>query len=107
MAAKTIVVPGIWGLEIANALLVGERRKRLRDTDVQRFLILLQGLSLVQDVQPAGEPLATTLQLARQYHLSAYDAAYLELSVRRDLPLATLDTKLKRAAEKAAIRLFG
>ena len=103
---KTILVPAVWSLEIANALLVGERKKRLKQPDIRRFTELLKSLSLVQDVQPVSEHVGNVLPLAHKYSLSAYDAAYLELSIRHGAPLATLDVKLQKAARQAGITLF-
>ena len=103
---KTILVPAVWGLEIANAVLVGERNKRLRQPEIRRFTTLLENLSLVQDVQRAGEYVSNLLPLARQYSLTAYDAAYLELSMRHSAPLATLDARLQKAAQKAGVKIF-
>jgi predicted nucleic acid-binding protein len=103
---KTMLVPAVWGLEIANAVLAGERKKRLNQPEIQRFITLLEGLSLVQDVQPVGQHVSNVLPLARQYGLSAYDAAYLELSIRHGAPLATLDGKLQKAAQKAGVKIF-
>jgi predicted nucleic acid-binding protein len=103
---KTMLVPVVWGLEIANAVLAGERKKRLNQPEIQRFITLLESLSLVQDVQSVGQHVSNVLPLARQYSLSAYDAAYLELSIRHGAPLATLDGKLQKAAQKAGVKIF-
>ena len=61
----------------------------------------------MQDTQPVSENVVNVLPLARQYNLSAYDAAYLELSVRCGAQLATLDGKLRKAAQIAGVRIFG
>jgi predicted nucleic acid-binding protein len=106
LEGQTILVPAVWGLEIANAVLVGERSKRLGQPEIRRFTTLLESLSLVQDVQPVGDHVSNVLPLAREYSLSAYDAAYLELSIRHGAPLATLDEKLQKAAQKAGIKTF-
>jgi predicted nucleic acid-binding protein len=102
----SILVPAIWSLEVANGILAGERSKRLHQPEIQRFSTLLQNLPIVQDAQPAEENLTNVLPLAREYGLSAYAAAYLELSLRHSAPLATLDQKLRKAAQKAGARLF-
>lgn len=107
LEGHAILVPAVWGLEIANAVLTGERRKRLRQPEIRRFTTLLDSLSLVQDVQSVSEHVSNVLPLAREYNLSAYDAAYLELSIRHGTPLATLDGKLQKAAQKAGIEIFG
>jgi predicted nucleic acid-binding protein len=106
LEGKTIFVPSIWGLEIANAILVGERLKRLRQPEIQRFSALLEGLMVIHDTQSAAENIAQVLPLARRYRLPAYDAAYLELSIRRGAPLATFDGKLQKAAQGAGVSLF-
>jgi predicted nucleic acid-binding protein len=105
LEGKTILVPAVWGLEIANAVLVGERKKRLSQPEIRRFTTLLENLSLIQDMQPVAEHVSNVLPLAREYSLSAYDAAYLELSMRHGAPLATLDVKLQKAAKRAGINL--
>jgi len=106
LEGHAILVPAVWGLEIANAVLSGERSKRLRQPEIRRFTTLLDSLSLVQDVQSVGEHVGNVLPLAREYNLSAYDAAYLELSIRHGMPLATLDGKLQKAAQRAGITSF-
>ena len=100
----TILVPAVWTLEIANAILVGERRKRLKHPEILRFVALLESLSISQDSQTVSESVAKVLPLARG--LSAYDAAYLELALRNNCPVATLDTDLQRAAKRAGIGVF-
>jgi predicted nucleic acid-binding protein len=106
LEGKTMLVPALWALEIANAILVGERKKRLRQPEIRRFTTLLENLSLVQDAQPAGEYIRSVIPLAREYDLAAYDAAYLELSMRHSAPLATLDAKLQKAADRAGVEIF-
>jgi predicted nucleic acid-binding protein len=106
LRGRTIVVPAVWGLEIANGMLVGERRKRLKWPEILRFVGLLDGLSILQNGQPVSEHVSNVLPLARAYGLSAYDAAYLELAIRHSAPLATLDGDLQKAARRAGIRIF-
>lgn len=106
LEGKTMLVPAIWSLEIANAVLVGERRKRLNQPEIKQFTTLLESLSLVQDTRPVANNINDVLPLARTYGLSAYDAAYLELSIRHNAPLATLDDKLQNAAKSAGIKIF-
>ena len=106
LEGKTILVPAVWGLEMASAVLAGERKKRLSQPEIRRFTTLLENLSLIRDMQPVAEHVSKVLPLAREYSLSAYDAAYLELSMRHGAPLATLDGKLQKAAERAGIAIF-
>jgi len=101
------LVPRVWGLEIANAILVGECAKRLSQPDIQQFASLLQNLSIEQDVQPVATDLNSVLAVARREGLTAYDAAYLELAIRCSAPLATLDDKLGKAAKRSGVKVFG
>jgi predicted nucleic acid-binding protein len=100
------VVPSLWALEVANALVLGERRQRITPADIARFFELLRGLPIETDVQTVSRALGDTLQLARTHALSAYDAAYLELAMREGLVLATLDGRLKDAAKAVGIKVF-
>ena len=106
LEGKTILVPAVWGLEIANVVLVGERSKRLRQPEIRRFTTLLESLPVVQDARPVTSYVSDVLPVAREYSLTAYDAAYLELSMRHSAPLATLDAKLQRAAQRAGVEIF-
>jgi predicted nucleic acid-binding protein len=103
---EAIFVPAIWAVEITNALLVGERRKRIRQPEERRFLELLKGLNIVEDARPVADTVNNILPLARDSHLSAYDAAYLDAAVRHEIPLATLDSDLQRAANMAGVETF-
>jgi predicted nucleic acid-binding protein len=100
------VEPAIWGIEIANAILVGERRNRIEEPEVRRFTDLLGGLDLVEDVQHLPEALGDVLPLARKYAIAVYDAAYLEVAIRHNAPLATLDRALERAARTVGVQGF-
>ena len=100
------VVPSIWSLEAANATIMGERRKRLDEARSRRFFVLLEALPIILDDETATRAFADTVALARTYQLSAYDAAYLELAIRRGLPLACLDGKLRTAAAAAGVVIF-
>jgi predicted nucleic acid-binding protein len=104
LAGSAAVVPGLWPLEVANVLLVAERRGRLTPEDGRQFLVLLAGLPITVDVA-IPDP-REILTLARVHRLSAYDAAYLELAVRDRLPLATRDRTLRAAARAARVAPF-
>jgi predicted nucleic acid-binding protein len=103
---RTAMVPAIWSLEIANALLVGERRKRIRQPEVRRFVELLKSLSIVEGGQPFADTVSNILPLALEHDLSAYDAAYLDVAVRHGVPLATLDAALQKAARAAGVKIL-
>ena len=100
------IVPVIWHLEVANALLVGERRKRSEEKNTSEWIRYLTSLPITVDDQTTSHAFQDILSLARTHHLSAYDAAYLELASRRNIPLATLDTKLKNAAKTLGIARY-
>ena len=99
------VAPVIWTLEVANALLMGERRQRLTQNDVVRFIQILRGLPITVDDQGVAGALGPILHLARAQNLTAYDASYLELALREGLPLATQDNRLRAAASAIGIPL--
>lgn len=98
-------VPGIWSLEIANVLLVAERRNRMTQEQSSEAITLLQSLLIQVDTATDAFALGATLVLGRQEGLAAYDAAYLELALRLGLPLATLDTRLAEAATRCGVEL--
>jgi predicted nucleic acid-binding protein len=96
-------VPPLWLLELTNGLAAAERRGRLTRADSTRFLHLVEGLPIQVDPAVGYALAADVLDLARDYALSAYDAAYLELALRLGLPLATLDAHLREAAGRAGV----
>ena len=100
------VVSALWPLEVANALLVGERRKRTTEAKVAQFLALLETFPISVDDETHVRAWQDTLHLARSHSLSVYDATYLELALRRGLPLASLDDGLKNAAAAAGVPVF-
>jgi predicted nucleic acid-binding protein len=103
---RTAIVPSIWSVEITNALFVGERRKRIQQPEVRRFVELLKALTILEDGQPFADTVSNILPLSREYELSAYDAAYLDVAVRHGAPLATLDSALQKAGRAAGIKNF-
>lgn len=98
-------VPAIWPVEVANALLTALRKKRIDEPALRIIRHTLKAHAI--EVEPATVELAlaATLRLAADHKLTAYDAAYLELALRRSLPLATLDADLRRAASKLGVAL--
>lgn len=101
------VVPSLWALEVANVVAKLEAKAVVTEADSQRYVALLGQLNIVTDPATATHALGDTLNLARRYKLSAYDAAYLELALRSGLPLATLDAGLARAATTAGVQMLG
>jgi predicted nucleic acid-binding protein len=106
LASATALVPSLWPLEVGNALLMGERRKRATEAKVTQFITLLQSLPITVDDETTARAWSETLSLARSQKLSTYDAAYLELAMRRSVPLATLDAKLRASAKAIGISLY-
>ena len=106
LEGQTVVVPSVWALEVANAVLVAERRKRIGKVDIVRFVALLGNLSISELSVPVGGILETVIPLAREHGLSAYDAAYLDVAVRTGLALATADGRLEGAARKAGVVIW-
>jgi predicted nucleic acid-binding protein len=96
-------VPPLWLLELANGLVVAERRGRITRADSTRFLGLVGELPIRIDQTSTLGVASSVMELAREYELSAYDAAYLELALRLGQPLATLDDRLRSAADRAGV----
>jgi len=99
-------VPGIWRLEVANVLEIGVRRKRHNAKFRDATLADLAQLPIQVDGETDVHAWGATLRLAERHRLTLYDAAYLELAERRNLPLATLDDDLRAAALAEKVRVF-
>jgi predicted nucleic acid-binding protein len=97
-------VPSLWWYEVRNVIIVNERRGRLDTTASARALRLLGELPVVIDAEPQE---AALMDIARRHQLTVYDAAYIELAVRRRQPLATLDAALSIAARAERVPLIG
>jgi predicted nucleic acid-binding protein len=106
MHRSRALVPSLWPLEIANAIVIGERRKRSTPAQTAAWLGLLAELPIAVDDETTARAWSGTLNIARAHDLSAYDASYLELAMRRALPIASLDGKLKAAATAVGVPLF-
>lgn len=98
------IVPGLWWFEMRNIFISNERRGRIDSARTGKALALLGGLPIHLDHQPDDTAL---MALARAHGLTAYDAAYLELALRENAPLATLDDALIRAARAESVPLIG
>jgi predicted nucleic acid-binding protein len=103
--ADGAVVPSLWRLEVANALLLAERRGRLDRRGVEQRLALLSALPISIDAETDPHAWNDTMLLARAERLTLYDAAYLELAIRVDGTLATLDRALARAARHLGVAI--
>lgn len=106
MKDTSALVPVTWGLEVSNVIARAEAKGLVTEARSEAFLELLQGIDIEVDAATFSHALSDTLQLARRYRLSAYDASYLELALREGLPLATLDEDLQKAAKRAGVKRF-
>ena len=106
MKKTSALVPVTWGLEVANVIAKAEAKSLVTEARSGAFLEMLEGVDIEVDPATFAHALSDTLQLARRYKLSAYDASYLELALRLGIPLATLDEDLQKAAKKAGIKKF-
>lgn len=106
IAAESASVPTHWGLEVTNTLLNSERNGRLSSDERREIADSIRALPIRQDEETYLRAWHETTALAEQYGLTTYDAAYLELAIRLDAPLATLDQDLAGAARKAGVALF-
>ena len=100
------LVPTLWFYEVGNGLLMACRRKRITFTQLEGFLARLTQLPIQNASETPNEILALPT-LAQKHSLTNYDAAYLALALRRNLPLATADAALIRAAASAGVDIFG
>jgi len=100
------IVPHLWYLEAANVLLAAEQRGEIGFEAIQFFITQLEDLPIQVDPLTTHQAFNRTLNIARIYKLSSYDAAYLELAIRKDHPLATLDKQLTKAAIDANVVLY-
>jgi predicted nucleic acid-binding protein len=98
--------PALWALETANALLVLTRRGKLTEEERGAALAALAQLSVVLDHEMAALAFGKLSELATRHQLSMYDAAYLELAVRKKLPLACKDGPLRTAAKRSRVKLL-
>lgn len=98
-------VPSIWHLEVGNVLLGAMRKRRIDQAGVEAFVSQLRNLGIAVDAETSVRAWDKTLDLAQQHALSAYDAAYLELALRRGCPVATLDKALSAACRAAGVKL--
>ena len=104
LSTDAAVVPLLWFYEVGNGLLMAIRRKRITPEKAAEYLARVRRLPLTID--PPDPSLILDLpDIARRYELTNYDAAYLELAIRRKVPLATTDEALRRAASQAGVEL--
>jgi len=101
------IVPDLWRIEVANCLTVAMRRGRIDARFRSDSLADLGNLTIVPDNETGKYLWTETMKIADKHNLTIYDATYLELALRRALPLATLDKQLRSGAKAAGVQLLG
>ena len=99
------IVPCLCCFEVNNVLRMFEKKGKLSNLQVDKAITTLDKLQIVRDNAPKGFQIPLVLRLSREYGLTIYDACYLELAVRLNFPLASLDNDLIEAAKDAKIEL--
>lgn len=107
LANETALVPAWWFIEITNVLAMAERKGRITPLQSDAFISDLGKLGIEQDDAAPDRAFTHLLGLCRVHRLTSYDAMYLDLAVRRNLPLATLDDELRKSAKKLGVSLLG
>lgn len=103
LASRQGVVPNLWLSEFASVFLKLERRKLLAAGLADGIVARTEALALLVDQDTPSA--ARLFRLARTYGISAYDATYLEVALRRGIPLACWDGGLRQAAQRAGLFL--
>jgi predicted nucleic acid-binding protein len=106
LTQERAVVPALWSVEVGNALLMASRRARIETTKVRDLLSVLYSLPIDAEDSPDRDVLLRSLSFAEKHSLTIYDATYLELAVRRKMPIATFDSRLKSACIAAEIAML-
>lgn len=99
------LAPAIWPLEVANVIARAEAKNLIGEAQSTEFTSTLKDMAIEIDPATAAHALDDTLQLARRFNLSAYDAAYLELALRQGIPMATLDANLHDALSRTGVAI--
>jgi predicted nucleic acid-binding protein len=107
LESETAIVPAWWYLEVTNVIALSERKGRVTQTETQEFIEEIAKLDIEIDAESPERAFAHILPFCRSYQLTSYDAMYLDLALRRQLPLGTLDEPLRKAAKKAGVKLIG
>jgi predicted nucleic acid-binding protein len=105
-AGDSLVVPALWPLEVANALTILRRRRKLTPDEARTAIEIIRDLPTVIDHEAAAIAFSRLVPLASEHELTVYDATYIELALRRQLPLASNDAAMKKAAIFAGVDLW-
>ena len=106
MVSAIAYVPSLWVLEVGNVLIGAERKNRISYSDVTEFFALLEQINIRIDNENSIQNGQKITALAKSYHLTTYDAAYLELSMRLGVPLATKDAALMKIAKRVGVSIL-
>lgn len=106
VAGDSLVVPALWPLEVANALTVLRRRRKLTPDEAGSAIEIIRELPAVIDHEAAAIAFTRLIDLASEHGLTIYDATYIELAARRQLPLASNDARMKEAAIRSGVDLW-
>jgi len=107
LAGDRAIVPPLWRLEIANGFLVAERRGMLTPSDTMQILQAFDaGVARAIEESQQALPMRGVMTTARQFQLTAYDAEYLDTARIQQLPLATLDRQLEKAALQSGVQVL-
>ncbi len=105
-AGDSVVVPALWPLEVANAITVLRRRRKLTPDEARTAIEIIRELPAVIDHEAAALALTRLVDLASEHELTIYDATYIELATRRQLPLASNDVRMRQAATRSGVKLW-
>jgi predicted nucleic acid-binding protein len=105
-AGDSLVVPALWPLEVANALTILRRRRKLTPAEARTAIEILRDLPAVIDHEAAAIAFTRLAERASEHELTVYDATYIELATRRRLPLASNDARMKQAAIRSGVNLW-
>jgi len=105
-AGDSLVVPALWPLEVANALIVLRRRRKLSADEARTAIEVIRELPIAIDHEAAAVAFTRLVDLASKHELTVYDATYIELATRRQLPLASNDARMKQTAIRLGVDLW-
>lgn len=106
VSGDSLVVPALWPLEVANAITLLRRRKKLTPDEARSAIEIIRELPAVIDHEAAAVAFTRLVELASKHELTVYDATYIELAARRQLPLASNDAQMKQAAVRSGVELW-
>lgn len=102
----SVVVPALWPLEVANAITVLRRRRKLTADEARSAIQIVRELPATIDHEAATMAFTRLVDLASEHELTIYEAAYIELAIRKRLPLATNNAQMKQAAMRSGVELW-